>query len=96
MGSKYTEAQKRATANYHKKNLSQIKIWVKKGVKDKLKKAAQMRNKSLTHYLVDLAIADAKLHNIDVLAINVEEVQEKTPDASEHHYSEGVEDLPST
>lgn len=95
MGSKYTEAQKRATANYHKKHLSQIKIWVKKGVKDKLKKAAQIRNKSLTHYLVDLAIADAKLHGIDVLAINVEEAQE-TPDASEHSYSEGAEDLPST
>lgn len=78
MGSKYTEAQKRATANYHKKNLSQIKIWVKKGVKGKLKEAAQMRNMSLTHYLVDLAIADAKAHGIDVLAINIEDAQVTT------------------
>lgn len=47
-----TEAQKRATAKYHKKAYDQLKINVRKGWRDKVKQAADDAKESMTQYIV--------------------------------------------
>lgn len=47
-----TAAHIRAVAKYNAKNYEQIKISVKKGFKDKVKKAAEEAGESMTGYIV--------------------------------------------
>lgn len=55
----YTEAQKRATAKYVKSHLEEIKIRVPKdGTKERYKKQAEKRSKSLNAYIIGLIEAD--------------------------------------
>lgn len=53
MGSKYTEAQKRATAKYHTENLDDIRLRVPKGTKDRWRAKAEAQSKSLTRFIID-------------------------------------------
>lgn len=53
MGSKYTEAQKRATAKYHTENLDDIRLRVPKGTKDRWRAKAEEAGKSLTRFIID-------------------------------------------
>lgn len=53
MGSKYTEAQKRATAKYHAENLEMISIRTPKGTKDRWKAKADAQGKSLAKLIID-------------------------------------------
>lgn len=53
MGAKYTEAQKKATLKYLNETKDNIQLRVPKGTKDKWKKEADKRNKSMTQFVVD-------------------------------------------
>lgn len=54
----YDETQKRATAKYNKKTYEEIKLRVKKGEKDKIKKHAEAKGKSVNSYINDLIKKD--------------------------------------
>ncbi len=53
MGSKYTEAQKRASIKYLKESTDDIRIRAKKGTKDRWKEAAEKQGKSLSQFIID-------------------------------------------
>lgn len=53
MGEKYTDAQKKASIKYLKDKTDSIQIRTPKGTKDKWKKAAGKRGKSLNQFIVD-------------------------------------------
>lgn len=53
MGDKYTEAQKAATIKYLKDKTDSIQIRVKKGTKERWKKEATKRDKSLNQFIID-------------------------------------------
>lgn len=53
MGSKYTEAQKRASIKYLKESTDDIRIRTKKGTKDRWKEAAEKQGKSLSQFIID-------------------------------------------
>lgn len=53
MGSKYTEAQKRASIKYLKESTDDIRIRTKKGTKDRWKEAAAKKGKSLSQFIID-------------------------------------------
>ena len=48
----YTEAQKKATMKYHKENMEQIAIRVKKGDKAALQAEAKAAGESMAQYVV--------------------------------------------
>ena len=48
----YTEAQKRASAKYHKAHLEQISIRVLRGEKELLRSEAAAQGMSMTQYLI--------------------------------------------
>lgn len=48
-----SKAQKRATENYNKTHYDALKVYVKKGERDKLKEKAKEENKSLNQYVTD-------------------------------------------
>lgn len=54
----YNEARNRASQKYQNAHLEQIRIWVKKGFKDKYKAYAQKQGKSLTALIIELLEAD--------------------------------------
>lgn len=49
-----SKAQQRATAKYMRENLDDIKIRVKKGNREKIKKFAESKGKSLNSYIIGL------------------------------------------
>ena len=53
MGSKYTEAQKKASIKYLQENTDSIQIRVKKGTKDRWREAAALRGKSLNQFIAE-------------------------------------------
>lgn len=53
MGSKYTDAQKKASIKYISEKTDDIRIRTLKGTKEKWKRAAEERNLSLTQFVVD-------------------------------------------
>jgi len=59
-GKTVTEAQKRATANYERKNYDKILLRLKKGTKEKIiKKIGE--NASINGYIADLINKDLKV-----------------------------------
>ena len=48
-----SKAQKKATKNYNDSHYDVIKIYVKKGEKDKIREKAQKENKSLNQYVTE-------------------------------------------
>ena len=58
MGSKYTEAQNKATQKYIKSAYDDIKIRVPKGMREKYKAHAESKNTSLTKLIVELLNKD--------------------------------------
>ena len=46
-----SEAQKRATAKYHKNNYDRIELKVKKGHKDKIENAANLKSETVSAYI---------------------------------------------
>lgn len=53
MGSKYTDAQKRASMKYLKESTDDIRIRTKKGTKDRWKESASKHGKSLSQFIID-------------------------------------------
>lgn len=53
MGSKYTDAQKKATIKYLQDKTDDIRIRAPKGYKEKWKAEAQKREKSLNQFVID-------------------------------------------
>lgn len=53
MGSKYTDAQKKASIKYISEKTDDIRIRTLKGTKEKWKQAAEERNLSLTQFVID-------------------------------------------
>lgn len=53
MGSKYTEAQNKATQRYLKKAYDDIRVRPKKGTKERWQKEAETRGKSLNQFVID-------------------------------------------
>ena len=53
MGSKYTEAQKKASIKYLQDKTDDIRIRTPKGTKDKWKEAAERQGKSLNQFIFD-------------------------------------------
>ena len=49
----YTEAQKKASIKYMNEKTDDIRLRVPKGLKEKYKKAAEMRGKSMTQFVID-------------------------------------------
>ena len=47
----YTQAQNKATQKYQKENLEQVRMWVKKGEKDRYKQLASAAGLSLAEFL---------------------------------------------
>lgn len=47
----YTQAQNKATQKYQKENLEQVRVWVKKGEKDRYKQLAAAAGLSLAEFL---------------------------------------------
>lgn len=58
MGSKYTDAQKRAALKYLTEKTDLIQLRTPKGTKDRYKAHAQRRGKSLTSLIIDLLEQD--------------------------------------
>ncbi len=56
----YNENQNKATQKYQKENLEQVRIWVRKGEKDKYKAHAEAQGKSLTALIIELLEQDIK------------------------------------
>lgn len=63
MGSKYTEAQNKATQKYIKSAYDDIKIRVPKGMREKYKAHAESKNTSLTKLIVELLNKDIESGN---------------------------------
>jgi predicted HicB family RNase H-like nuclease len=53
-----SKAQKKATKNYNDSHYDVIKIYVKKGEKDKIREKAQKENKSLNQYVTEKIYGD--------------------------------------
>lgn len=49
----YTEAQKKASIKYMSEKTDDIRLRVPKGLKDKYKKAATARGKSMTQFIIE-------------------------------------------
>lgn len=49
----YTEAQKKASIKYMAEKTDDIRLRVPKGLKDKYKKEADARGKSMTQFIID-------------------------------------------
>lgn len=60
MGSKYTEAQKRASQKYKASSRDKLTLDIPKGSKERYKEHAEKRGKSLTALVVDLLERDIK------------------------------------
>ena len=60
----YSEAQKKATMNYIKENLDDIKIRVPKGKREVYKEYAKSQGTSLTQLIISLLEQDMELHNM--------------------------------
>lgn len=60
MGSKYTEAQNKATQKYIKNTYDDIKIRVPKGMREKYKNHAESKNTSLNKLIIELLDKDIK------------------------------------
>lgn len=60
MGSKYTEAQKRASQKYKAASRDKLTLDIPKGSKERYKEHAEKRGKSLTALVVDLLERDIK------------------------------------
>lgn len=58
MGSKYTEAQKRAIKKYNTETTDEIKVRPPKGTKDRWRAAAEADGKSLQRYIIDAVEAE--------------------------------------
>lgn len=63
MGSKYTEAQNKATQKYIKSAYDDIKIRVPKGMREKYKAHAESKNTSLNKLIIDLLNNDIESGN---------------------------------
>ena len=61
-----SKAQTRATNKYQAKNFDQLKVLVKKGMKDKIKAYAEEQGKSLNAYINDLIAADMAAHGKEI------------------------------
>lgn len=53
MGSKYTDAQKKASIKYIQEKTDDIRIRTPKGTKERWKQAADARNMSLTQFVIE-------------------------------------------
>lgn len=53
MGSKYTDAQKKASIKYLQEKTDDIRIRTPKGTKERWKQAAEKKNVSLTQFVID-------------------------------------------
>lgn len=53
----YNEAQNKATQKYQREKLEQVRLWVKKGEKDKYKQLAEADGKSLAE-LIRVAVKE--------------------------------------
>ncbi len=53
MGSKYTDAQKKASIKYLQEKTDDIRIRVPKGTKERWKQAAETKDVSLTQFVID-------------------------------------------
>lgn len=60
----YTQAQNKATQKYQKENLEQVRMWVKKGEKDRYKQLAQSVNMSLAEFLKQAVEEYANNHGL--------------------------------
>lgn len=60
MGGKYTEAQKRASQKYKANSRDKLTLDIPKGSKERYKKHAEKRGKSLTALVIDLLERDIK------------------------------------
>lgn len=60
MGSKYTDAQKRAAVKYLTEKTDLIQLRTPRGTKERYKAHAERRGKSLTALIVDLLEQDIK------------------------------------
>ena len=58
MGSRYTEAQKKASIKYLKDNTDSIQIRTPKGTKERWKDIAAMRGKSLNQLIIEAMEAE--------------------------------------
>lgn len=47
----YNDAQNKATQKYQREHLEQVRVWVKKGEKDRYKQLAAKANMSLAEFL---------------------------------------------
>ena len=61
MGTKYTDAQKKASIKYIQEKTDDIRIRTPKGTKERWKKAAEARNMSLTQFVIEAVEAACKL-----------------------------------
>ena len=53
MGSKYTEAQARATAKYHSEKTESLQLRLPKGTKERWRAKAEAQGKSLQRFIID-------------------------------------------
>lgn len=53
VGSKYTDAQKKASIKYIQEKTDDIRIRTQKGTKERWKQAADERNMSLTQFVIE-------------------------------------------
>ena len=60
MGSKYTEAQNKATQKFIKNNYDTITVRVPKGMREKYNAHADSKNTSLSKLIIDLLNNDIK------------------------------------
>ena len=56
----YTEGQNKATQKYQKENLEQVRVWVRKGEREKYKAYAESKGLSLNALVVQLLEKDMK------------------------------------
>ena len=63
MGSKYTEAQNKATQKYIKAAYDTITVRVPKGMREKYNSHAESKNTSLTKLIIDLLNNDIESSN---------------------------------
>ena len=76
----YTEGQNKATQKYQKENLEQVRVWVRKGEREKYKAYAESkglslnrkqimyRNQRLNHFLLPLFCLFFVIHSMLFLA----------------------------
>lgn len=67
MGNKYTEAQKKATNEYQKKNLEIVSFRVKKGKRAAYNQLAQKKETSLSNMLENYLDNECKHENIPII-----------------------------